>query len=336
MNCSAERFRHIYVEEEIRSHPSVQKILALFPSAVIIPVRRYSDVFNRPKQDWDMQYRTQNLMLANKHGSLVYPGSPVCHDFGSERFFYTASVINCLYDCDYCWLKGMYISANLVLFINLEDFFTETEELLKEGPMYLSLSFESDLVPLEHLTGHIHAWNRFVVHHPDLTAEIRTKCGSVRLYETLERCDRMIFAFTLSPETVITRHEHGTASLAQRIKAVQAAMDHGFPVRICFDPMIHIPGWKEAYTALIETLHASIPMDRVRDFSIGTYRQSDVYQRRMRRRFPDNAVVQYPYDTENGFCGYRRELRADMEQTMKQVLLRYVSEEKIFLLEDNR
>ena len=76
-----------------------------------------------------------NLILAEKHGTAVYPGAPVCHDFGSERFFYTAMAVNCLYDCSYCWLKGMYNTANLVIFINLEKAFGQTEKLLEEGPL---------------------------------------------------------------------------------------------------------------------------------------------------------------------------------------------------------
>ena len=32
-------------------------------------------------------------------------------------------MFNCIYDCDYCYLQGMYPSANIVVFVNHEDFF---------------------------------------------------------------------------------------------------------------------------------------------------------------------------------------------------------------------
>ena len=36
--------------------------------------------------------------------------------------------MNCVFDCEYCYLKGMYPSANLVVFVNLEDIFAEVEK----------------------------------------------------------------------------------------------------------------------------------------------------------------------------------------------------------------
>lgn len=30
-------------------------------------------------------------------------------------------MMNCIFDCEYCYLKGMYPSGNLVVFVNLED-----------------------------------------------------------------------------------------------------------------------------------------------------------------------------------------------------------------------
>ena len=336
MHYSNNRFRHLYVETELLSHPETERIQNLFPHAEVIPVRRYSDVFNRPKQDYRRQYEAMNLILAKKHGSLLYEGAPVCHDFGSARFYYTAMAVNCLYDCEYCWLKGMYHSANLVVFLNLEDAFAEAEEKRKEGPMYLSLSFESDLVPLEPITGQIARWNEYLLDRPDITAEIRTKCGATSLYPALTSCPNLIFAFTLSPESVIASLEHGTSSLQQRLEAAGTAMACGFPVRLCIDPMIRVPEWKQEYAGMIKTISENIDLSRVKDFSVGTYRQSDTYQRRMRRSFPASAVIQYPYVSKDGYCQYPDEERIEMEQFMKQRLLEYVREDQIYLLEDNR
>ena len=335
MSCSAEKFRHLYIESSILDHPETKRIRSLFPNAVCIPVERYTDVFSRPHQSYRAQYDSMNLILAEKHGTAVYPGAPVCHDFGSERFFYTAMAVNCLYDCSYCWLKGMYNTANLVIFINLEKAFEETEKLLEEGPLYLSLSFESDLLPLETLTHQIQRWNEFVKRHPGLSTEIRTKCGADSIYASLDPDPGMIFAFTLSPQSVINALEKGTASLHERLKAAGTALERGFPVRLCFDPMIRIPNWQEEYAGMVLEVSKQLDLSRVKDISIGTYRQSDTYQRRMRKRFPASAVIQYPYETKNGYCQYPEAEKNEMEQFLKQELIPFAGEEKIFLLEDN-
>ena len=37
-------------------------------------------------------------------------------------------MLNCVYDCRYCFLQGMYRSANYVLFVNYDDFRVQIEE----------------------------------------------------------------------------------------------------------------------------------------------------------------------------------------------------------------
>ncbi len=62
--------------------------------------------------------------------------------------------MNCIFDCAYCYLKGMYPSANIVVFVNLEeDIFAEVERVLENHPLYLCVSYDTDLLALEPLIG---------------------------------------------------------------------------------------------------------------------------------------------------------------------------------------
>lgn len=93
----------------------------------------------------------------------------------------------------------MYGSGNVVIFVNLEDIFSEVEELLKSHPVYLCVSFDTDLIALENLTGFVSRWAEFTRSHEDLTIEIRTKSFRKDIYGKIAPCDRVIFAYTLSP-----------------------------------------------------------------------------------------------------------------------------------------
>ena len=84
-------------------------------------------------------------------------------------------MMNCVYDCEYCYLKGMYPSGNLVVFVNLEDFFDKTQELLKEHPVYLCVSYDTDLLAFESVLGYAGEWASFLKQNPNLQIEIRTK-----------------------------------------------------------------------------------------------------------------------------------------------------------------
>ena len=127
----------MYVEKEVRDHPRTKRILDRLAGAEVIEIAHYKDVFCRKGQDYILQHRAQNLILGAKHGKLLYKGARVCQSFGNENFYYTSCMMNCVFDCEYCYLKGMYPSGNLVVFVNLEDIFAEAEKLLLKEELYL-------------------------------------------------------------------------------------------------------------------------------------------------------------------------------------------------------
>ncbi len=327
------RFSHIYIEEALIGREDAEQIRRHFPEAQLIPIRHYKDVFNRRHQNPTLQHRSQKLILAEKHGTLIYPGAPVCQSFGNRHFYYTSCVMNCIYDCEYCYLKGMYPSGNLVLFLNLEDIFAELRALLRQHPVYLCISYDTDLLALEGITGMVQRWAAFVAEEPALTVEVRTKTGSAAFWDTLlpYRSERLIFAFTLSPEAVVSRYEHGTGSLAARLRSIARGLSLGFTLRLCFDPMLAVPDWRSAYGEMLQQVREMLPLAAIRDISIGSFRLSEVYLKAMRRAMPDSAIVQYPYENVGQVYQYPAALAAEMERFLREGLPE-IPAERIFTL----
>lgn len=320
-------FSHIYIEKSVRDHPRTHQILAKFPSSAVIEISHYKDVFCRSRQSYALQHRSQNLILAAKHGTLLYKGAPVCQSFGNQYFYYTSCMMNCVFDCEYCYLKGMYSSANIVIFVNLEDFFAEVEQMLKVHPLYLCVSYDTDLLALEQITGYVREWCAFVEKHKDLKIEIRTKCVNRPF---IRQNAGVIYAFTLSPQAVIEACEHHTPSLAERISCAAEMIRAGCFVRLCFDPMIYLPGWKRHYEDMLEQVCSAIDLRKVVDVSIGTFRISQDYLKRMRKQEPDSAVVWFPFQKEKGLCHYPDELMEQMEYFLAERLAGHIPEERIF------
>lgn len=334
-NLLAESFSHIYVEQGIAEDPGAQAILARFPHAAVIPISHYKDVFCRPRQDISLQHRSQSLILAKKTGRLIYPGSPVCQRFGHPYFYYTSLCMNCPYDCQYCYLRGMYPSGNLVLFVNLEDYRKELDALLEEHPVYLCVSYDTELCAMEGLHGYVHAFAEMTAEKPDLTVEVRTKSSCSGLLRSIKASPRMIFAFTVSPDEVI-RFEEKTPSLTARLEAVRTGIDLGHTIRLCFDPMIHVPDWKKAYHGLMERILQELGEERLRrvfDFSIGSFRISQDYLRALRRS-TDSPVAHYPFVNVKGFYQYPPEIAEEMEEEMTRLLLPYTDRTHIFRWRD--
>ncbi|MEE1352701.1 MAG: radical SAM protein [Acutalibacteraceae bacterium] len=332
--CFNAPFSHIYVEDRVRDTERCRRILAHFPSAEIIPIHHYKDVFNRKRQDYSAQHRSQALILAEKQGTLVYPGSPNCQSFGNANFYYTSCMMNCVFNCEYCYLKGMYPTGNLVLFLNLEDIFEEVRELCRTQQVYLCISYDTDLLALEPLTGYVRKWAEFAATEPNLIIEVRTKSANTSVYGAVEASDRFLFAYTLSPEEVIRDYEHGTASLEQRLHAASTGMEKGFPIRLCFDPMIYCPDWERRYHEMVEYTFQTLDSARVLDASVGTFRIAPDYLKTMRKNEPLSAAVQFPFVRENGVYSYGTALADKMEQTLLQELTHYLPAEKIFRWED--
>jgi spore photoproduct lyase len=323
-------FSYIYVEKKVLNHPRTEKILKKIPRGKVILIDHYKDVFCRKKQSVSLQNQAPMLILAAKEGRLIYEGAPVCQSFGNEFFYYTSCVMNCIYNCEYCYLKGMYPSGNIVIFVNLEDIFQEVEQILKKHPVYLCVSYDTDLIALEDVTGFVGEWIEFARNHRDLRIEVRTKCGRRDLWQQWRASENIIFAFTISPEWVVEQYEHRTASLQERLLCAKIAMEQGFLVRLCFDPMIYCPNWRTEYEVMMNQVEQRIDIKKLYDVSVGSFRISQDYMKNLRREMTNSAVVQFPFENEGGVYHYPGELMEEMEKTVVQRLENNLGAGKIF------
>lgn len=69
------------------------------------------------------------------------------------------------------------------------------------------------------------------------------------------------------------------------------------------------------------------------DVSVGSFRVSQDYLKKMRKNAPDSAVVQFPYENDRGVYHYGDGLTRKMEGFLVERLSQYLPEEKIFLWE---
>ena len=65
--------------------------------------------------------------------------------------------------------------------------------------------------------------------------------------------------------------------------------------------------------------------------SIGSFRISQDYLKKMRKDMPCSAVVNFPYDNVNGYYQYPENIRSDMEEFMIQAVSEYVDKDRIFM-----
>ncbi|WCL49868.1 SPL family radical SAM protein [Leptospira sp. GIMC2001] len=314
-------YSHIYIEKGAEKFPIAEKILAKFTRAEIIQVDNYKEIFNRPGQNFQFQKTSPKLILARKKDNFLYKGSNLAPDFGEENFYYNALILNCPFNCDYCYLQGMYNSGNIVIFVNLDDFFEETDKLLDElKRIYLCLSYDTDLLGMESVIGYCKEWIEFARLRPELILELRTKSANWKSIETIQPIPNAILAWTLSPQSVVERFEKKTASLNARLDTLTKALDKGWPVRICIDPILYFDGWQEEYRKLIQEIRRFDVLDRIREVSLGSFRMNRDFFTKVRKSRQDSILFHQHFETEDSATFYPLEIRENLVEFIKEEL----------------
>ena len=326
------RFSHIYVEKKILDNKNTLEILSKFRDAKIIEIDNYKEVFSSNNQDFHLQKLGQNLILASNKPNMIYEGAVVCEDFENDNFYYTSSIINCIYDCEYCYLQGVYSSGNIVIFVDIEKVFEEVEELYnKLKSLYLCVSYDTDLLAIENICAFSEKWYNFIKDKKDLKIELRTKSGNIDKFLNLDVLDNFIIAFTLSPEEIALKNEKYTANFKNRVKAIKELQNKGWKVRICIDPLIYTDDFEKNYSEMIEYLFSEIDKNKVIDVSIGVFRTSKEYLKKMRNQNKKSEILYYPFECIDGVYTYSDKLKSYMIDFIKEKFLKYININKIYI-----
>lgn len=328
----ANTFNAIYVEKAALEYPIAQYILEKHSSDTIIPIRHYKDVFNRTNQLFSIQKHNQSLILAVKDKPFLYKSPEVCQDFGHSNFCYTSFLINCIFNCEYCYLQGMYPSANIVAFVNTGDFQNEIANEVFKKSLFLATSYDTDLIGFHKIIPYMDYFYNFFKEHKNLTIEIRTKSGNQGFYESYKPLDNLIIAFTLSPKEVIQKYEKNTPPLEARIKAINTALKKGFKVRICLDPIFTNTKFDNAYKRFYQYVFSNINADKIIDIGFGFFRISKEFYKRIKKQPICPDIFLEDFSRIGNVITYPKKLRDKKKLMHFEILKKYISEERIFTL----
>ena len=329
-------FSHLYIEKNVESYPLTNLAIESFPKATIIWIDHYKDIFNRGGQDFQNQKATMKLILAKKRPPFLYPASDMVQEFGTPNAYYNTPVLNCLYNCEYCFLQGMYPSGNLVVFVNEDDLKNAIDMQLNDlndplKPTVVSVSYNTDLLAMENILPLTKSWIKYASTKNNLKIEIRTKSALISAIKNLNAVDNVILSWTLSPELICERYEYTAPPLDRRIKAVRQAIDIGWPVRICFDPVLLIDNWYEVYTGFFDQVFSKINVNRVTDVTLGVFRMNKDYFKRIQKRDTRSDIYYMDYSVEGNTMVVNREERVDALNQLSLYLNKFIENKKILV-----
>lgn len=322
----------VYIEENILHHPRVKRICSRFPHVRKIVCSRYGEVFNPKAQNFRLQKQKPALILAEKFNNFVLQAPPG-YGIGAKKNFYFSHMLNCLYDCRYCFLQGMYQSANYLLFVNYEDFQNEIGTLCQSSlneEIHFFSGYDCDSLALEPITDFAGEFLPFFEKIPNAWLELRTKSTQVRNLLNRKSFPRCIVAFSFTPEEIANAVEYKTPSVQRRIEAMRKLQKKGWLLGLRFDPIIYQSEYQEQYRHLFSQVFSGLDLDLLHSVSLGTFRLPEKFFKKIYRLYPEEKLFSGPLQTRQGMLSYRSDLEEEMMNYCSDLLLSYIPGEKLF------
>ncbi len=329
-------FSHIYIERDADGYPLTELAKSRFPKATIVWIDNYKDVFNRIRQDFHIQKESMKLILSIKKKPFLYSASSMVQEYNNPNTFYNTPALNCLYNCDYCFLQGMYNTGNIVLFVNEDDFMKAVDKQLLNPidplkPTVLSISYNTDLLAMENIFSLARNWIFFAKNKSDLIIEIRTKSTLFSAIKDIKPLDNIILSWTLSPEKICEKYESTAPPLRKRLSAVHNALELGWKVRLCFDPVLLIDDWDIQYDQLLKDTFSALNVKKIQDITFGVFRMNKDYFNRIRKRELDSVLYHKDYSIEGNTIVVEKKEREDALNKLKVIASKYFENDKILI-----
>ncbi len=323
----------VYYESAIKNHPRTRQILQKTGrGAVLIECDNYQEIFNLKSQNFRLQKRRPALILANKTGKLVIP-TPESFGIGGHENYYFSHMLNCLYDCRYCFLQGMYPSAHYVVFINYEDFADEITKIISASPertIYFFSGYDCDSLAFDEVTNFLEFFLAFFSRHPRAFLELRTKSAHVQPLLAQPAIANCVVAFSFTPEAISSQVEHKVPPLKKRLLAMSQLARAGWRIGLRFDPLINAENFEEIYRELIFQIFQHIPPESVHSVSIGPLRFPQKMYQKIIKLYPSDKLMAQPLLKREQHYSYSPALEQRMKTIVETHLQKYISSNLFF------
>ena len=324
----------IYIEQAVSEHHRTQSILARYPSAKKIEIEKYSEVFNPHAQNFRLQKQNPSLILAAKQNKKVL-STPQQYETGGGANYYFSHMLNCLYDCRYCFLQGMYRSASYLVFVNYQDFVDEIKTLAKQHevdakPVWFFSGYDCDSLAYEPITKFADYFLSAFASIPNAVLELRTKSTQIRSLLDRPAMQNVVIAYSLSPHEVAQAIEIGAPSLDKRLKALVKLQNQGWRIGIRFDPIIWHQDYQQQYQALVEQVFKQLDPDKIDSVTLGGFRLPKGYFKTMRSLYPEHGLFSAGLAVEKGLVTYQAEIEQEIFAKLSEAILSHIRADKLY------
>jgi spore photoproduct lyase len=236
----------------------------------------------------------QTLVVGVKKTASFAPCKPSAH-------YQLPLNTSCPGMCEYCYLATSLGKKPYVrLYVNIEDILNKAALYIEKNAPEITV-FEgaatSDPIPTEYLSGLLRTTIEFFGKQQLGRFRFVTKHTDIETLLTAKHEGHTTFRFSLNCEHIITKFEHHTASVKERIKAASQIAAAGYQLGFIIAPIFWFPGWRAEYHKLFEALAHSLPEETHKSltFEFITHRFTVRAKNNIMALFPKTEL---PLDTD--------------------------------------
>jgi len=246
------------------------------------------------------------------------------------------SVHNCPFECSYCFLQNYLNNGATRSVHDIDSLMEEVRAKISKEPQRLFRigTWElGDSLALEEWSGQAARLIRAFADLDNAVLELKTKSACVDSILALEHKGKTVVSWSLNTEYIIQTEEHRTASLKERLSAMNKSARAGYLIGLHFDPMILYAGWEIDYEKLVDRVFNAVSPERVAWISMGSLRFNPEMKKKMENSYPDSMLTCAEMVLgDDAKTRYVKPLRVNMYKLLHSALRRYISANDLIYL----
>ena len=323
----------IYVEKAIKNSKKTKDICKLVKPKSLIVCENYREVFNIKSQNFQIQKQKPGLILAKKYKNFLNT-VPKNFTIGGDQSFYFSHMLNCIYDCKYCFLQGMFSSANYVIFINYNDFMKSIEEKILNSNsknIHFFSGYDCDSLALEPVSKFAKYILKNLKKYPNVVLELRTKSTQINFLLKKIPHHNIVVAFSVSPDEIINIHENKTPTLFKRLNAIKQLQETGWKVGLRFDPIIYCENFKKIYKNFFDLIFKKIDTTKIHSITIGSFRMPKKFYTKISDLYSQTIDPFIELEKDEKKIFYKKQIEDEIILFSLYNIKKYVDASKIFV-----
>ncbi len=326
--------KRIFVNRQVENSPLVERIISRLKPTPVQLVDRLEEIQAELRLATDPIAESKRVLFLTGEKAFIRPCP--CSPGAIPCGYWTVDLnLNCPFDCSYCILQVYFNLQPLTIAVNQGDLESELDAFLadtRNNLLRIGTGELGDSLALEAISGQASFLIDLFRNKKRVCLELKTKTAAINSLLTSPASENVIFAWSLNTERIIKMEEIGSASLAERLRSAEKAVERGFKVAFHFDPIIYYSGWEKEYGQVCEALLKKIPLAAIAWVSLGTLRFPGKLREIARQRFPRSSI----YEEEmvrswDGKFRYPRPLRMKIYQMLTDIFRAHDAGDKLYL-----